>query len=178
MQWYLLDKEYLDFLRRFDSYVPSLDGYDGKFKPFFGKLFSTGYLDYYAPISSGKVKHIQFRETSLFYKVYLGDETEKEKAAKKPVAVIDLKHIVPVPSGFAKLLEPEDILQNDAYGSLLEKSKYLVLLRQELAWVNRHEETLRQHAMKLREKCLSIESYYMNKKCLNLRLLELKAGEF
>ena len=68
MEWYLIDKDYLNYLREFDQFVPNIEGYDGKFKPFFGKIFSTDNLDYYAPISSGKNKHILLRETSFFYK--------------------------------------------------------------------------------------------------------------
>lgn len=178
MEWYLLDQDYLNYLREYDQFVPNVEGYDGKFKPFFGKLFSTANLDYYAPISSGKNKHILLRETSFFYKVYLHNETDAEKSVKKPVAVIDLKHIVPVPSKYAKLLLPDDIMKNDSYGSLSEKSKYLVLLRQELAWVKRNEEAITKNAVKLREKCLLIESYHTFKKCLNLKLLEEKAVEY
>ena len=178
MQWFLLDKAYLDYLREFDSFVPSLDGYGGKFKPFFGKLFSVDQIDYYAPISSGKQKHTQFRETNLFYKVYLHNETDEEKLVQKPVAVIDLKHIGPVPSAQATPLANESILNNDAYGSLSEKSKYLVLLRQELAWVNHNEERIVENAKILHNKCMTIESFHIHKRCLNLRLLEQKAKEF
>ena len=178
MLWYLLDKAYLDYLRGFDPFVPSLDGYGGKFKPFFGKLFSVDQIDYYAPISSGKQKHTQFQETNLFYKVYLHNETDEEKLVKKPVAVIDLKHIVPVPSAQATPLANEAILNNDAYGSPSEKSKYLVLLRQELAWVNQHEERIVENAKILHNKCMTIESFHIHKRCLNLRLLEQKAKEF
>ena len=178
MQWYLLNKEYLDYVRGFDPFVPSLDGYGGKFKPFFGKLFSVNQIDYYAPISSGKQKHIQFRETNLFYKIYLRNELDAEKLVKKPVAVIDLKHIIPVPATQATLLENDSILNNDAYGSASEKSKYLVLLRQELAWVNSNEEKIVANAKILHEKCMTIESFHIHKKCLNLRLLEQKARDF
>lgn len=178
MQWYLLNKEYLDYLREFDSFVPSLDGYGGKFKPFFGKLFSVDQLDYYAPISSGKQKHTQIRETSLFYKVYLRNESDEEKLVKKPVAVVDLKHIIPVPATQATPLDNESILNNEAYGNSSEKSKYLVLLRQELNWVNQKESEIVENAKKLHMKCMTIESFHIHKKCLNLRLLEQKARVF
>ncbi|MDD5941400.1 MAG: type III toxin-antitoxin system ToxN/AbiQ family toxin [Fibrobacter sp.] len=128
-------------------------------------------------ISSGKQKHTQFRETNLFYKVYLHNETDEEKLVKKPVAVIDLKHIVPVPSAQATPLANESILNNDAYGSPSEKSKYLVLLRQELAWVNHNEERIVENAKILHNKCMTIESFHIHKRCLNLRLLEQKAKE-
>ncbi len=178
MQWYLLDKAYLDYLREFDPFVPSLDGYGGKFKPFFGKLFTVNQVDYYAPISSGKQKHIDFQETNLFYKVYLHNETDEEKRKKKPAAIIDLKHIVPVPVAQATPLDVTSILNNDAYGSASEKSKYLVLLRQELAWVNRNEERIVENARILRGKCFASETYHIHKRCLNLKLLETKAEEF
>jgi len=60
----------------------------------------------------------------------------------------------------------------------LKKSKYLVLLRQELTWVKKNEDSITKNAIKLREKCISIESYHIFKKCLNLKLLEDKAVEY
>ena len=59
-----------------------------------------------------------------------------------------------------------------------KKVNISVLLRQELAWVNRNEERIVENARILRGKCFASETYHIHKRCLNLKLLETKAEEF
>ena len=69
MQWYALNKEYVNYLKQFDSLVPNVE-YTGKLKCFLGIILKSqnGY-DYFAPLTSYKPKFQAMSNDIDFYKL-------------------------------------------------------------------------------------------------------------
>ena len=60
------------FLRTFDSRVP-YNADAKKFRPFIGILFRVHNIDYFAPLSSPKIKHKRMSDTIDFMKIDHGE---------------------------------------------------------------------------------------------------------
>ncbi len=54
MEWYIIDKKYVDYLRGFDSRVQRADYGEFMIKPFLGIVFSVNDVKYCVPVSSPK----------------------------------------------------------------------------------------------------------------------------
>ena len=72
-RWYVVDKEYVKFLRKYDNKVENIE-YDKKLKPYIGILLNINGFNYYVPISSAKEKHYKIKEgmdfiKSIFFKL-------------------------------------------------------------------------------------------------------------
>ena len=168
MQWYLIDEKYMSYLRAVDSFVPYTNYGDGKIKPFFGEILKTEQFSYYAPISSGKPKHKTVPQSSTFYKMMSSD-------GKFVVAVIDLKHCVPVPRQYATPLVYADL--SSVY-NISNADDYIALLTKELQWVTGIQSALERNFVSLRTKIISNPSLALRKKCLNFSALEIAALKY
>ena len=56
MDWYIVDKEYINYLKQFESRVGYVE-YGERLKLHVGILLTVGEFNYYVPISSAKPKH-------------------------------------------------------------------------------------------------------------------------
>ena len=56
MNWYVVDKEYIDYLSQFDSRLGYVE-YGERLKLHVGILLAVNSCHYYVPISSAKPKH-------------------------------------------------------------------------------------------------------------------------
>lgn len=56
MNWYIVDKKYINYLTQFDSHVGYVE-YGERLKLHVGTLLTIGNFHYYVPISSAKPKH-------------------------------------------------------------------------------------------------------------------------
>lgn len=61
LRWYIADKEYVNYLRKFDKKVENIE-YNEKLKPYIGILININNFNYYVPISSAKEKHYKIKE--------------------------------------------------------------------------------------------------------------------
>ena len=68
LKWYIVDKDYVNYLRRYDSKVENID-YADKLKPYIGILVTINDINYYVPISSVKEKHYKIKEGMDFIKI-------------------------------------------------------------------------------------------------------------
>ncbi len=53
LKWYIVDKDYVNYLRKYDNKVENID-YTDKLKPYIGILVTINEINYYVPISSAK----------------------------------------------------------------------------------------------------------------------------
>ena len=60
MEWYAVDKEYVDYLKNYDEIVPDID-YKNKMKCFLGIVLTRDGIDYFAPLTSYKAKFINMK---------------------------------------------------------------------------------------------------------------------
>ena len=68
MQWYALTKEYVNYLKQYDRFVPNIE-YTGRLKCFLGIVFkSKNGFDYFAPLTSYKPKFQEMSNDIDFFK--------------------------------------------------------------------------------------------------------------
>ena len=68
-----VNSDYCDYLRKFDNRV-SYDKDKKELRPFVGVLFRIEEIEYFAPLTSPKPKHLSMRNTIDFYRVHNGEQ--------------------------------------------------------------------------------------------------------
>lgn len=68
MDWYIVDKKYVSYLRKFDYKVGHVE-YGDKLKLHIGILIEIDGIKYYVPVSSPKEKHNKMSNGLDFHKV-------------------------------------------------------------------------------------------------------------
>ena len=90
MIWCTINKDYISFLKNYDSRIPNIDYGNNGYKPFFSPLFEKDGLVYVTQISSKKPRHLKMKESIDFVKIF-------DKTNKKLISVINLNYMFPVP---------------------------------------------------------------------------------
>ena len=156
-----IDTEYCDYLRSFDNKVPY--NYSKKQnRPFVGVLFEVNNLEYFAPLSSPKPKHLKIRNNLDFMRIANGE-----------LGAINFNNMIPVND-----INIEYINFN-AVTKLKWEKQYLKLLKEQFYWLNRNREKIYNTSEELYNR-------YMNNKlprnikdrCCNFPLLEEKSREY
>ena len=62
-----VETDYCDYLRKYDRRV-AYNMADKELRPFIGILFKINKLEYFAPLSSPKPKHLKMKNTIDFFK--------------------------------------------------------------------------------------------------------------
>ena len=63
-----VNSDYCDYLRKFDNKV-AYNKNQKELRPFVGVLFIIGNMEYFAPLSSPKAKHLKMKNTMDFFKI-------------------------------------------------------------------------------------------------------------
>lgn len=147
IDFYYVDKKYLDYLRTFDSKVPRQD-YNINDKFFCGVVFKINNIKYYAPISHDITK----RQTSFI--IY-------EK--KRPIATIKFSFMIPVPDHVLFNLNINQISKIDP--------QYASLLRSEFYYCSSHERFILNKASSI-YKIGCNPNHRLNKYCCDFLELE------
>lgn len=152
-----IDYKYCDFLRKYDARVPYNSGIK-ELRPFVGVLFAVNDMEYFAPLSSPKEKHLKMRNTIDFYKIDDGK-----------LGAINFNNMIPVNSNNYKLINLNAIPRN------IDEKKYYKLLSEQLDYLNEHYFQIINKSYKL------YTLYNENKlsknivsRCCNFKLLEEK----
>ncbi len=155
----IIDKNYCDYLRKYDKKVPY--NFDKKQnRPFVGVLFKIGNINYYAPLSSPKPKHLKMHNSIDFLKLDNGK-----------MGAINFNNMIPVLERNIKYINIQELF--------LSKDEYQILLRKQHRWLNRHTYLILKKSIHL------YELYTVNKlpkkladRCCNFKLLEEKCMEY
>ena len=156
-----LDSKYCNYLRKFDAKVPY--NYDQKeTRPFVGVLFEVNDCKYFAPLSSPKPKHLKLKSKLDFLKIDNGK-----------LGAVNFNNMLPVTD--SNIIK---INLNQVVKTKLEE-KYMKLLKEQIYWLNRHDEQLYRRAKNLYNKYVN-DTLPNNIKirCCNFRLLEAKCREY
>ena len=89
MNWYVVDKAYINYLSKFDPRIGYVD-YGGRLKLHIGILFTIENFHYYVPISSAKQKHQKMSNSLDFHKL-------QDKTTGFTYAVLNINNMIPVP---------------------------------------------------------------------------------
>lgn len=164
MNWYIVEKNYIQYLRQFDSKVGYID-YGSRLKLYLGIILSVGEFFYYVPISSAKEKHKTMKNSLDFQKIQ--DENTL-------YAVLNLNNMIPVPNSCIQQIKYNQIEKFRSFNSATERTDYIYLLQKEKRLIDAMEGDIKNKAQKLYEKCTSAPNSKLAARCCNFRLLEEK----
>lgn len=164
LKWYIADKEYINYLRKFDEKVENID-YNTKLKPYIGILITINEFNYYVPISSAKEKHYKIREGMDFIKIMQDN---------KIICVLNLNNMIPISNENVQALKYKDIEKYREFASDRERTLYIAFLSFELDLINDKIEKIKRNAIKLYNEKINNPTSNLSKRCCNFRLLEEK----
>ena len=167
MNWYVVDKPYIQYLVQFDSRVGYVE-YGERLKLHIGTLLTVNDYNYYVPISSGKQKHLHMSNSLDFHKLQDAEEGHL-------YAVLNLNNMIPVPDCCVTQLKYNQIERFRSFQNEKEKTDYIYLLQKEKAIIDMIQPLLQNKAEKLYAKCLRIPNSSLASRCCNFKLLEEKS---
>ena len=167
MIWCTINKDYISFLKNYDSRIPNIDYGNNGYKPFFSPLFEKDGLVYVTQISSKKPRHLKMKESIDFVKIF-------DKTNKKLISVINLNYMFPVPKSEIIEVKYKNIDNFRTFSSLDEKNKYINLLKYEMKVIN--NKNIQAQALKVYNS-VNTDSFLKNR-FLPFLLLEEKATEY
>ena len=152
-----VNPDYCEYLRRYDKRVY----YNSDFKdtrPFIGVLFEIENIEYFAPLSSPKSKHIKMHSSMDFIKIDGGK-----------LGVINLNNMIPIKKGLYNIINLNDFPTDK------KSQSYYYLLNKQYKWINSHGIQITKKSKRL------YDLYIQNKlpsniknRCCNFKLLEEK----
>ena len=164
MNWYVVDKNYINYLVKIDKRVGYVE-YGERLKLHIGILIEVNNFQYYVPISSAKPKHERMSNSLDFHK--LVDENTGDL-----YAVININNMIPVPESCVTQLKYDKISEFRSFNTDKEKTDYIYLLQKEKAIIDKIEITLQLKAKKLYKKYLAMPNSSLANRCCNFPLLE------
>lgn len=170
MDWYVVDKDYIKYLLRFDSRVGYV-GYGEKIKLHVGVLLMVNSYRYYVPISSPKNKHYRMSNCMDFHKL-------QDANTGVLYAVLNLNNMIPVPDSCVTQLKYNQVEQFRSFKDEKEKNDYIYLLQKEKAIIDSIQDTIQRKEEKLYNKCLRSPDSSFASRCCDFKLLEEKSSTY
>ena len=152
-----VDYRYCNYLRQFDNKV-SYNAGTKEMRPFIGILFTVDKYEYFAPLSSPKIKHIHMKNNIDVIKIDNGN-----------YGVVNFNNMIPVGSNNYELFNLKAVPKNTY------ELKWQNLLKTQLLWLNKNIKIVKGKAMKLYEMYRNDTLPERIKlRCCNFILLEIK----
>ena len=156
-----VNSEYCDYLRKFDNKIP-YNKNEKELRPFIGILFEIYNCEYFAPLSSPKLKHKNMKNTIDFFKIKNGE-----------LGAVNFNNMIPVNGKNYVLLDLNKKMTK------IDDFKYQNLLKEQLNWLN-------SHYYQVKNKSFKLYTLYNNGKlpknikerCCDFKLLEKKCKEY
>lgn len=152
-----IESQYCDYLRKYDNKV-SYNKNEKELRPFVGLLFKINDCEYFAPLSSPKLKHRKMKNTIDFMKIQDGE-----------LGAVNFNNMIPVRKNNYSVI---NLNRKNLSKSEL---RYQDLLKDQYNWLNEHYNQVQNRSYRLyrlyNNKQLS-ES--IASRCCNFKLLEEK----
>lgn len=156
-----VDYKYCNYLRQFDNRV-SYNAGSKELRPFIGILFIVEEYEYFAPLSSPKIKHIHMKNNLDIVKIDGGR-----------YGVVNFNNMIPVTSNNYELFDLKAV-PKDTY-----ELKWQNLLKSQLLWLNKNIKNVKGKAINLYEKYKNGKlDERIKSRCCNFILLEEKCKEY
>lgn len=168
MKWYVIDKKFVEYLKKYDCKVENIQ-YRDKLKPYIGIILEIGQYKYYVPISSAKVKHYHMKNAIDLYKIQ-----NKEKI----FGVLNINNMIPIKDEYVQELEYSKIEKYRNFISKDEKQKYISLLQMELKIINSKEIEIVENARKLYDLVIKYPMSRLAKRSCDFKTLEMKVSQY
>lgn len=170
MDWYVIDKEYISYLSKYDYRVGFVD-YGNRLKIHIGILLTINGFQYYVPVSSAKPKHQKMSNGIDFYKI-------QDMETGYLYAVININNMIPVPEDCATQLKYDKVGEFREFANEKEKTDYIYLLQKEKKIIDSVAENLMDKARKLYKKRIEMPESSLAKRCCDFVLLEEKSKKY
>lgn len=167
MDWYIIEKSYIEYLQGFDAKVGNIE-YGDRLKLYLGILMVVNHFFYYVPISSPKPKHYKMKNNIDFYKI-------EDRLSNQLYAVLNLNNMIPVPEKCIIQLKYNEIEKYRSFKTELEKNNYIQLLQKEKQIIDASIHPLLHRAQKLYNICTKNPNCSIALRCCNFKLLEEKS---
>ena len=156
-----VDSDYCDYLRQFDNKVSYNAGFKD-LRPFIGVLFKVGNYEYFAPLSSPKLKHKKLKNTLDLIKINNGE-----------YGVVNFNNMIPVSNNNYKEFDLNKKTNNKS------EMFRINLMNNQLRWLTSNKK-------EIYTKSRLLYNLYKNNKlpnnvrnrCCNFPLLEEKCNEY
>ena len=156
-----VDYKYCNYLRQFDNKVSYNAGVK-ELRPFIGVLFVVAGYEYFAPLSSPKVKHVHMKNNIDVVKIDGGR-----------YGVVNFNNMIPVTSNNYELFDLNST-PKDTY-----ELKRQNLLKSQLLWLNKNIKNVKSKALNLYELYKNGKlDERIKSRCCNFVLLEEKCKEY
>ena len=152
---YYLDENYINYLRKFDSRL----AYNKKMtRPYIGVVYTLNGLNYFAPLSSPKPKHLKMSDKAIdIFKIRNGE-----------LGIININNIIPTPIECITEVLPT-----------ITDEEYKTLVKDQTTFINNHKKDL---FTKIRYFTLQYDKGNLPEKvkerCCDFRLLEEKCHDY
>ena len=156
-----VNPEYCDYLRKYDNNV-AYNKNEKELRPFIGILFKIDTCEYFAPLSSPKLKHKNMKNTVDFFKIKDGE-----------LGAVNFNNMIPV-------MEKDYIMVDLNKETLtISELKYQKLLKMQLNWLNANYYQVKNKSFKLYKLYNSGKlPQNIKDRCCNFKLLEEKCIEY
>lgn len=159
MKFYHIQDEYIDFLKQYDSKVA-----DNKHesRPYVGIVIKIGNVEYYAPFTSPKPKHLKMKNAKDFRKIANGrygaiNFNNMIPVPKDVLMLIDITHETDV--AYRRLLQNQYHAINSDYSNIKKTAERLRNL------ICTDNNKLSEYDIKIKNRCCNLpllESVYVN----------------
>ncbi len=170
MDWYIVDKNYINYLTQFDSRVGYVE-YGERLKLHLGILLTIEDFHYYVPISSAKPKHQKMSNSLDFHKL-------QDESTGYLYAVLNINNMIPVPDSCLTQLKYNQVENFRSFNNEKEKTDYIYLLQKEKALIDNVQDILQNKAMKLYQRCIAQPKSSLATRCCNFKVLEEKCRSY
>ena len=158
---YTISQEYYEYIKVFDSRVPSLKD-DKSNRPFVGVVLDVNGIKYYAPLTSPKSKHKKMKNMIDFEKIDGGR-----------YGAINFNNMIPVPQ--------REVTKVDLIIRLSDTKSdiaYKLLMKNQLDWCQKNSQKLENKAATLYRVISNSNYESLKSRCCDFKLLEEKEKEF
>ena len=156
-----INSKYCDFLRKYDEKV-SYNAGSKELRPFVGVLFKIDDMEYFAPLSSPKLKHKRIKNTIDLIRINNGE-----------LGVVNLNNMIPVTNKNYTIFDLNKKTDN------IKENLRNKLLKKQLRWLTSNKKEI------ITKSTLLYNLYIENKlpinvknRCCNFLLLETKCSEY
>ena len=170
MDWYVVDKKYINYLTQFDSRVGYVE-YGERLKLHVGILLTIGDFHYYVPISSAKPKHQKMSNSLDFHKL-------QDESTGYLYAVLNINNMIPVPDNCLTQLKYNQVESFRSFSNEKKITDYVYLLQKEKALIDNVQDTLQNKVLKLYQKCIAKPDFSLAVRCWNFKTLEEKYSSY
>ena len=175
MKLYVINPNYIEYLKQFDSKVPNVD-YDNRFKLFLGKvnISDDAPMSYYIPLTSGSKDKFETMKDRLDF-IKITDPIDGEI-----IGAIDINNMIPAPDKVVSDFTYDMIRDNSDFTTKEERDKYYKMSMNELEYLNKMEDHIIGNAKTIfsiyRSKSKQFEN--LRKRCCRFIDLYSKAMEY